>query len=312
MASNYTYNSEMTATIANPASLRQTRLGIVMVVAGLSVAAFTGALMKLLSDDLHAIQITWFRFLGFALILILPVAVRFGRSVLRPARPAMQVIRGVSLAAATVSFVVGARTIDYADAIAILYAYPFLLSILAVLFLGEKVRLAGWIGVAGGFVGVLLVMRPEFNAINTGSLFVFLCAVIVSFQMFLNRWMGSFSHPLVTSLWGAIVATVLLSLLVPFYWTPLTGNHFWLLCLVAITGSINQVLVVVAFSKAEASTLAPFTYFEIAAAVMLGFLLFGTMPSWLSWVGIGFIAASGLLVARSLSAPVAPRRNPKF
>ena len=96
-----------------------TRTGIVLVICGLTLAAVTGAIMKLLSGQLHPVQITWFRFLGFALILILPVAVRFGRSVLRPARPAMQVIRGASLAAATVSFVVGARTIDYADAIAI-------------------------------------------------------------------------------------------------------------------------------------------------------------------------------------------------
>ena len=70
-----------------------------------------------------------------------------------PARKGMQVVRGLSLASATVAFVAGARTIDFADAIAILYAYPFLLTVLAATFLGERVRWVGWLGVVGGFVG---------------------------------------------------------------------------------------------------------------------------------------------------------------
>ena len=97
-----------------------TRSGIIMVVTGLSIAAMTGALMKLLAESLDPIQVTWFRFFGFSLALAPVVIRRFGRSVLKPARPGLQVIRGFSLAAATVCFVTGARTVDYADAIAIL------------------------------------------------------------------------------------------------------------------------------------------------------------------------------------------------
>ena len=86
-----------------------------MLVVGLSLAALTGAFMKWLSDDLTAYQITWFRFLGFTLLL-LPVAImRFGRQTLRPVRPGMQLVRGITLGASTVCFVLGARTIDYTD-----------------------------------------------------------------------------------------------------------------------------------------------------------------------------------------------------
>ena len=83
--------------------------------------------MKLLSEDLSVIQITWFRFLGLALILLPIVMIRFGDSVLRPARPGIQVIRGISMAAGTSTFIIGVQTVEFADAIAILYAYPFLL-----------------------------------------------------------------------------------------------------------------------------------------------------------------------------------------
>ena len=186
------------------------RLGIILVVSGLCIAAYTGALMKQLSETMSAYQITWFRFLGFVIILLPIVIARFGKASFRPARLWMQVIRGLTMATATSAFVIGAKTTDFADAIAILYAYPFLLTILAVLFLNERVGVKGWLGVTGGFIGVVLVMRPGFGNIDTGSLFVFLCAVIVSVQLFLNRKLGASSHPMITCIWGASVATILL------------------------------------------------------------------------------------------------------
>lgn len=285
--------------------LAHSRQGIIFVIVGLSIASLNGALMKLLTHDLSVIQITWFRFFGFALIMLPIVLYRFGRSTLRPARPGIQVIRGLSMVAGTIAFVAGVQTVDFADAIAILYAYPFLLILLAVLFLGEKVQWTVWPGVAGGFLGVLLVMRPEFRTINTGTLYVFLSALIVSIQMALNRKLGTLSHPLITSLWGAVIATFALSFFLPFYWQPVGTNLLWLLGLMIICGASSQVLIVYSFSRTTASTLAPFTYFEIVAAVAIGYFMFGTLPVWLSWIGILLITISGLMVARSL-----PGRNP--
>lgn len=282
-----------------------TRQGILFIILGLSLASLAGAMMKLLTEDFNAFQITWFRFTGFALIMLPIVLIRFGRSVLKPARPGIQVVRGFSMIASTLTFTIGVQTVDFADAIAILYAYPFLLIVLAVIFLRERVHWTGWLGVGGGFIGVLLIMRPEFRTINTGTLYVFFCAVVVSIQMTLNRKLGTLSHPLVTAFWGTLIASVVLSLLLPFYWQPVTQSKLWLVGLLIICGAVSQTLTVFAFSKAAASTLAPFTYFEIVAAVIIGYVVFGTLPVWISWIGILLISVSGLIVARSL-----PGRNP--
>lgn len=276
--------------------------GIILVVSGLSVASFTGAMMKLLGEELNAYQITWFRFLVFVLVLLPVVVVKIGPSAMKPARISMQVFRGVTMSVATVSFVIGAQTVDFADAIAILYAYPFLLTVIAIVFLGETVRWIGWLGVCGGFAGVLLVMRPEFESINTGTLFIFLCATVVSIQMAMNRKLGSVSHPLVTALWGGMIATLTLSLIVPFYWQPIDMKQFGLLIIMALSGAVNQTCLVYGFAKAEASILAPFTYLEIVAAVIFGYFIFGTLPGWISWVGIALIVISGMLVAINTSS----------
>ncbi len=290
----------------------ETRQGIILIVVGLSIASLAGAIMKILTEDLSALQITWIRFFGYALIMLPIVMIRFGRPALRPARPGIQVIRGITMAAATVAFITGVQTVDFADAIAILYAYPFLLVLLAVLFLGERVHTAGWIGIIGGFVGVLLVMRPEFKSFNSGTLWVLLSAIIISIQLALNRKLGTLSHPLVTSLWGAVTASIILSFFLAFHWQPIGSDNLWLIAVLIICGGLSQTMIVFSFAKATASALAPFTYFEIVAAVAIGYFMFGTLPAWISWAGIFLITLSGLIVARSLPSREAPQRSPKI
>jgi drug/metabolite transporter (DMT)-like permease len=286
--------------------------GIILVVTGLSIAAFAGAIMKLLGDQISAYQVAWFRFTGMSLILLPFLIWRYGLAGLKPARPWIQIVRGLTMAGGTTAFVIGARTVDYADAIAILYAYPFLLVLIAKFFLGEKTSWPLWIGVIGGFFGVLLVMRPDFDQLNSGVFFIFLCAVVVSIQMALNRKLGIVSPPLVTACAGAICASVALSLIIPGVWQPVPPDAWPYIGLLIVSGAINQTILVFAFVYADASTLAPFTYFEIVTAVILGYLFFGTLPSLLSWVGIALITASGIYVARALHVRNISRRVPKI
>lgn len=216
------------------------------------------------------------------------------------------------MAGGTTFFVLGAKTVDYADAIAILYAYPFILVIIAVLFLGEKANWTVWIGIASGFLGVLLVMRPEFGQINLGTFYIFICAIVVGIQLALNRKLGSISPPLVTAFFGALVAALSLSMLLPGSWQPIPDDAWFYIGLLILSGAVNQTLLVFAFAHADASTLAPFTYFEIVSAVIFGYLFFDTLPSMLSWLGIFLISGGGIYVARALHMQNIPRRVTKI
>jgi len=283
-----------------------------MVIVGLAMAAFAGAIMKLLGNQISAYQVAWFRFAGMSLILFPYLVWRYGLRGLNPARPLVQLIRGLTMAAGTSAFVIGAQTVDYADAIAILYAYPFLLVIIAVIFLGERANWSVWIGVAGGFTGVLLVMRPEFENINSGNLYIFACAVIVSVQLALNRKLSLVSPPLVTAFAGALCAALALTFLLPGSWQAIPADAWFYIGLLVVTGAINQTLLVFAFAHADASTLAPFTYFEIVSAVIFGYLFFETLPTLLSWAGIALITIGGLYVSRALRMRNIPRRGVKI
>jgi drug/metabolite transporter (DMT)-like permease len=294
------------------ASHSSTSRGIILTVVALSIAAFSGAIMKILGDQMSAYQVAWFRFAGMSLILLPYLVWRYGVAALKPARPVIQIVRGLTLAGGTTAFVIGVQTVDFADAIAILYAYPFLLVILAVIFLGEHANWSVWIGVVGGFIGVLLVMRPEFDQFNTGNLYIFVCAIVVSVQLALNRKLSNISPPLVTAFSGAVVATIVLTMLLPGSWEPVPDDAWGFIGLLIVAGAINQTMLVFAFVHADASTLAPFTYFEIIAAIIFGYLFFGTLPSLLSWAGILLITAGGIYVARALHVRNISRRVPKI
>ena len=287
------------------------RSGMILIVAALALAALTGGLMKLLTDEMSPVLISWFRFTGYFLIM-LPVALaRVGRRAFRPPRVGIQVMRGLFQAAGNLTFMFGVIGLAYADAIAILYIYPFLMTLMAPAMLGERVRIAGWIGVFGGFAGGLLVVRPEFGGLDIHAVFVLGTGFLVALQMLLNRKLGVLSDPAVIAMWGGMVASLAVVPALPFVWVPVSGEQALIIALLALTSAVSQTMMILALARAPASDLAPFTYAEIVSAVIVGLAMFGTLPDLLSWGGIGLIILSGVLVARAQGRAVL-RRNPKI
>ena len=219
------------------------------------------------------------------------------RNATRLASASTQGPRSLRWVVGTLAFVIGSKTTDFADAIAILYVYPFLLTLMAPFLLKEKVPWVAWLGVVGGFAGVLLVAKPTFQGLDLGAAYILLCGFSVALHMVLNRKIGPLAHPLITSMWGALMTCLVLSLMVPFYWQPPGLEQIWILIAISSLAAISQSITLVAFARAPASLLAPFTYAEVISAIFIGLALFGTLPDYLSWAGILLIIASGLIVA---------------
>ncbi len=273
--------------------------GILLVIAGVSLGAINGAVFKALTPLLPEVLITFGRYLIY-LTIMLPIALsRSGSAVFWPARPWLQILRGLIQCVGTLAFVYAAAGMPVADAIAILYVYPFVVTCLAPVMLKERVPTIAWIGVAGGFLGVVIIMQPDFDRVDGFALWALLCGVCVAFQLIISRILAPVSGVITTSTFGALTGTAFLGLSVPFFLQTIPLEAIILLLVLGAVTAINQSLLLAAFARAQASTLAPFGYFEIVAAVVVGYLWFGDSPSKVVWTGILTIIVSGVLVART-------------
>jgi len=273
------------------------------------LAALTGAIMKMLTAELEPVLVAWLRFVGYFSIL-LPIAIwRTGWKAFAPPRPQIQVLRGVMLAIGNVAFIFGVQNLDFENAIAILYIYPFLMIILAPIFLGEKVVTSAWLGVVGGFTGVLLVMRPDPFDLDTNAMLIVLSGVMVSIQMIINRKLGVSVDPIVMSMWGGMAAMICLIPFLPAVWVSPLDWPLGTLALLAIISALAQTLMIMALARATAGSLAPFTYFEIVSGICLGLIMFGTWPDPLAWAGMMLIIISGIIVAKAQGQLVLRRRE---
>lgn len=251
-------------------------------------------------------QVTFYRFF-FQLVCTLPILfAMFGTRALSAKRPWMNLLRGALHGAASLLFFVAVKYMPLADVFAIYFVEPFMLTALSALFLGDKVGWRRWMAIVVGFGGAMIVIQPSYEIFGLKALLPVFCAFLFSLYLFLNRAIGAADSPLTMQTMSGIGGTIFMAGAM-FVGSSLGNADFtpslpasWLgLVLLLILGTISgyaHMLVVKAFRLAPLSLLAPFQYFEIISATVLGYALFGDFPNVSKWIGIAIIVASGLFI----------------
>lgn len=265
------------------------------------------ALSKLLTAWLSPAQITMLRFgmqtLFLGSILLLRGQLRWpdggGRMV------AQLAVAGLFITGTILSMIWAVSVLPLANAIAIFFVEPLILTLFSVLFLGEKVGWRRVLAVIVGLCGALVVIRPNWAAFGWYALLPLVTAVGFAAYLTTTRHLAPRLGGLVLQSWTGGFATlfagigvVIGSLLdVPTLAAmPIPSEAWPLLVGLGVLGTTGHLLIALAFRHAEASLLAPFQYLEIISATILGYWLFGEFPDALTWTGVGIILASGLYV----------------
>lgn len=251
-------------------------------------------------------QVTFYRFF-FQLVCMLPLlATVAGRSAFSAKRPWMNLLRGALHGAASLLFFAAVKYMPLADVFAIYFVEPFMLTALSALFLGDKVGWRRWLAIVIGFVGAMIVIQPSFEIFGLKALLPVACAFLFALYLFMNRAVGEADSPMTMQVMAGVGGTLFMSV------TLLAGASAAIadfepslpastlgLVLLLILGSISgyaHMLVVRAFRLAPLSLLAPFQYFEIISATVLGYAIFGDFPNLSKWIGIAIIVSSGLFI----------------
>ena len=191
-------------------------VGFALASCGVLMLPVGDAIAKYLSGhDLHPVQIAWGRWLAHFLLLTPVVLAMHGRGKLWPKSVRLQVFRAVLMCTATVAYFTALQFIQLADAAAVLFVAPLIMTALCGVVLGERVGLRRWIAVLIGFAGVLLIVRPGAGTADWGSLLALVAAACFAVHFLLTRKVARHNPPLITLWFMGVVGSVILLPLVP-------------------------------------------------------------------------------------------------
>lgn len=273
-------------------------LGVLFLVLSTACFATLDTTFKYLSSSVPVLVAVWFRYVFQAVVTPAVALPLRGRQVLRTIHPGLHAVRGLLLMAVSVLGVISLSHMPLAEFTALVMLTPLVVTLLASLFLGERVSLLRWLLVLGGFAGAMLVVQPTHNPLGWEMLFPL--ATVVSYAAFqiLTSRLARSEDALTMHLYTGLTGAVLLSALVPFAWQPIPSPHHWaLLALVGTLGTVGHFILIQAFARAPASTLAPYLYTQIGFAMLAGWWVFDQVPNALAQGGIGLIVVCGALAA---------------
>jgi len=277
----------------NAASER--RLAIVLVVAATLCFSILDACAKWLVQSLPVLQVVWVRFAAHVGLMALMLAPRHGLAIVRMHSPKLQLLRGLMLCSMTALNFVALQYLQLAETGAIQFSVPILIALLSAWLLHERLDARRWVAIAGGFLGVLLVLRPGSHAFHPALLLSVINALLYAAFNLLTRRMTATESAESMQLISAIVATVLLAPFALAQWQAPAGWLQWgVLLLCGLMGGVGHLFVAMAHRHASAAVLGPFLYQQILYMTLWGWLVFNQIPDAFVVAGAGVVVVSGL------------------
>ena len=282
--------------------------GIQLMLLGCIILPMMDAAAKYMGETIAAAVIVLARF-GFQSLLLFPF-VRKTLSWPSGAELALHIKRSLSICFATVCFFTAIQVMPIADALAIFFVMPLLVTLLAPWMLGESFGWRRLVAVLVGMVGAMIIIQPGHELFGIRAFLPLLTALGFTFYLMYTRKLarqdtGGNVAPLTMQFWsgffGSLIMAVTLLIMQPFD-SPvfnLAWPELWQwrqLFLVGALAAGGHLLVAHAFKHADASVLAPFQYAELVVAALLGWWLFNDIPAMTTWVGGGILVASGLYI----------------
>ncbi|WP_339485654.1 DMT family transporter [Pseudomonas sp. EL_65y_Pfl2_R95] len=271
--------------------------GILLILLATFLFSSHDALSKYLSGFYPIVMVVWARYVVHTLLMAGIFLPQSGLRVLRTKRPGLQALRASCLLGTSLFFTSSLLFIPLAEATAVNFLAPLLVTALSVPLLGESVTRRQWAAVLVGFGGVLIIVHPGGEMFTPAIILPFCSAMCFCFYQILTRKVSEFDTPATSNFFAGLFNSLLVSALVPFFWQVPSITHGLLMLALGTCGMSAHLFLTQAFRSAPPALLAPFGYCQIVFAGLLGFLVFSHVPDLSTLVGIVIICLSGLAAA---------------
>ncbi|MCA0302509.1 MAG: DMT family transporter [Proteobacteria bacterium] len=276
------------------AGSKNNALGALLTMLAMLCFAGMDSIAKFLVADYPVGQMMWIRYILVFLFACFIVRRQGVRAALRTRQPGLQVIRSLVAVIESAIFVLAFRYLPLADTHAVAATSPLIVIALGVLFLGEKAGPARWLAVVAGFLGVLLIVRPGFRALDWPVLLPLVGAVLWAGYQVLTRLAARQDSPDTSLLWSALVALIATTLVGPIGWQWPSATAWVLMIVIALVGAVAHYALIKALDYAEAGAVQPYSYTLLVWATVFGFVVFGDWPDGWTIAGALVVVASGI------------------
>ena len=265
-----------------------------MIISGLFFVLMHSA-VKYLSKEVHIFEIAFFR-CSLVIFVLAPVIIQQGKTIFKTRQPKMQFLRIITNSVAMLCFFYGISTTPLAQLTTLGFTVPIFATILAVIFMKEKIRLRRTTALIIGFIGTIVVMRPDIS-IELGALLIIFSSFLWSICLIFIKKLTQTDSAVTISLYfgiGMIPATFILAFPVM---EAIDIRQFTILVFIAITGTLAQTIMNTALKKGELALLLPFDFLRLIWSVLIGYVLFAEEPTFTLWIGGFLIIGSTTYIA---------------
>ena len=254
-------------------------------------------LAKYLSVDLPVLQIVWARYFFTVVITLSFIIIFFRKQLVWTSKPKLQLFRGLILLCANMLFFYAISIISLTKALTLAFVAPLIVTALSPFILGEIVGYRRWLAVIIGFIGSLIVIRPGLIEFNLATLAALGTGFFYGIYFIITRKLHTADSPLLTLLITGVVGAIILSAYMPFSWIEPNPNQWLFMFCIGLCASVGHFFLILSLKYADASKLAPFSYFEIVTNVIIGYYFFSDFPDIWTWVGLLIIINSGIYIS---------------
>ena len=291
---------------------RANRTGILMMCATMACFMVNDTLVKVASESMPTAQLIFVRGVMASLLIYLVARSMGATGRLPEAARGWVAGRAVVDAVASVVYLAALFKLPLANATAINLASPLFITLLAILFLRERVGWFRWSAIIAGFIGVLLVIQPHGAGFNAWSLLCLSATVLHAVRDLATRRIP-LGFPAILVTFSTAVAVTLLAgaLSLVEGWRGFGLREFGILAVASVFLAVGYYCLIVAMREGEVSVVSPFRYTGILWAILLGYLVWGDTPNLLAQAGIALLIASGLtMLYRERLRGAGARRQP--
>ena len=253
-------------------------------------------LSKYLVAHYPAAALVWLRYVLQTLVMMAIFLPRMGLRLVRTSSPGLQAVRGLTLVVSSVVFVIALLHMQIAEVASIVFLAPIIVALAGGPLLGERVSARTWLALAGGFTGVLLILRPGGGAFTWWALLPLACAFLFAGYQILTRKLAARGDDPITTLFlpGLIACFVVPPVFPGAFEIPTVPLHAAALGVIGVLGAVGHFMLIRAHALAPATLLSPFGYTQLVVVLTLGWLVFDQLPDGIALIGIALIASSGL------------------